>query len=865
MDAILSRAWQNAVERYAPLLDNGELMENQLNAEILGELFSEAYKVSDEAWFAELPDDVQAEIAAGEDALAQVAEVLCELYGIALHDVDDYLVPNPDTSREDAPPLFDVDKVLAENGVTLSASDFDGEALAADGYTVYYPATTTRRSAGNGVAFKSDGSGVTMVSQAGGETITVQYTDHAVKNAITAAQLQTIDNSASVIEASGKALEGTGRLSGSFNLVKWGGRGFAGLGIVLSEMDAWDNVTDLGRIWSDIEAISGYRTNLRMWCQRYEDLHYSDECLDAIWGEYFAVWELEDALRSYAENCRNNIAAGVLFNGLGLITFGATSVMYDYVTNSLAMVDAAQIEALIVAWDLARMKTARNCEGGEEIARKYWQSYTVKSTPILDPSGFVYEAMESNPLPDVTAEIWYDEDDDHTSGVTLWGADDYDQVNPQTTPDDGTYAWDVPQGYWQVRFTKEGYADTATEWMEVPPPRMNLKTPMVSTAAPAVASAVAYPDYIEVLFTQYMDTAAPLTLPEGMSGTWQGDEVYSKALRVTKEGGFTKGDAVNFTLSGAQNYAGTALADYQNDLTVTARPAEIVLNYASVIAMKAGETPCVTVRVKDSEGQYLPGVTVEAAVTNNLLATVAASAVTDEEGKAVLDAAALLPGLTEMTFTVSGTTLTKTVALRITTDDNRPQRPTATIGDTAFTAASPKENSITVDSGTLLTIASEAGTTIYYTTDDTCPCQNSASRKVYTGPIAITRDTRFRIAAYRDGMAYSQRLNINATIIAAGEETHAHSLTRIPAKAATATSPGNREYYVCADCGKWFSDAEGSEEILLRSSVIIPAKGSSHIGAPTGDNSHPALWLMLALFSLAGIVMAHSGKRRRAE
>ncbi len=862
VDAILSRAWQDAVERYAPLLDNAELMENQLDPEIVGALLSGAYKVSEEAWFDELPADVQAEIAAGEDALAQVAEVLCELYGISLSEVDEYLIPNPDTDDPDAPPLFDAGKVLAKNGVTLSASGFDGEALAADGYTVYYPGAATRRSGGNGVAFKGDGSGVTVVSQASGEKITVNYSDHAVNNAITAAQLQTIDKSAAALEATGKALEGTGHLSG---VLKWGGKGIAGLGIVLSELDAWNNVTDLGRIWSDIEAISGYRANLYMWCQRYEDLHYSDECLDAIWGEYFAVWELELALKAYAEQSRNNIAAGVLFNGLGLVTFGATSVMYDYVTNSMAMVNAAQIEALIVAWDLARMQTARSCEGGEDIARRYLQSRTVKATAILDPSGIVYEALESNPLSGVTAAIWYDEDDDHSSGVTLWEAGKYDQINPQTTIADGAYAWDVPEGYWQVRFTKEGYADAATDWMEVPPPRMNLKTPMVATAAPAVAWAVAYPDYIEVLFTQYMDTATALTLPEGMSGTWQGDEAYSKALRVTKEGGFTKGDAVNFTLSGAQNYAGTALADYQNDLTVTARPAEIVLNYETIIAMKAGSTPHVTVRVKDSEGQYLSGATVSAEVANPLLAAVGASAVTDEEGKAVLGASALLPGLTEMTFTVEGTTLTRTVDLRITMDDNRPDRPTATVGDTAFTAASPKENSITVDAGTLLTIQAGDGVTIYYTTDDTCPCQNSASRQVYTGPIAINQNTRYRIAAYKDGMAYSQRLNIRATITAAGEETHAHTLTRIPAKAATATSPGNVEYYVCADCGKWFSDAEGREEILYKSSVMIPAKGSGHTAAPTGDNSHPALWLMVALFSLAGIVMAHSGKRRRAE
>lgn len=864
VDAILERAWQDAVERYAPLLDNAELMENQLDPEIVGALFSGAYKVSEEAWFDQLSADVQADVLAAEEALADAAEVLCDLYGISMSEVDEYLIPNPDTEDPDAPPILDAEKVLAKNGVTFSASEFDADALAADGYTVYYP-PTTRKSVGNGVAVKDNGNGFSTVSEQSGQKMTVDYTDHARSNAITAAKLQALDKAGSASELAGDALAKSSKTATSAKWLKGCGNAVALGGIVLGEIDAWNNVTDLGNIWGDIAALKGYRENLSIWMERYRNLHGTFSCLLALSREYIAVKNLEDAMQAYADDSHFNVLAGVVLNGIGLIDLGASSLIHDYASNSMAMTKAAQIEALIVAWDLARMETTRSCEEGEEIARRYWEGNTVKSTPILDPSGFVYEAIESNPLPGVTAEIWYDKDGDHTSGVTLWEAGDYDQVNPQTTPDDGTYAWDVPQGYWQVRFTKEGYADAATDWMEVPPPRMNLKTPMVSTAAPAVASAVAYPDYIEVLFTQYMDTAAPLTLPEGMSGTWQGGEAFAKALRVTKEGGFVRGDAVDFTLSGARNYAGTALADYQSALTVTARPAEIVLNYTSVIAMKAGETPRVTVRVKDSKGQYLPGVTVEATVNNTLLATVAASSATDEEGKAVLDAAALLPGLTEMTFTVSGTTLTKTVALRITTDDNRPQRPTATIGNTAFTAASPKENSITVDSGTLLTIASEAGTTIYYTTDDTCPCQNGASRKVYTGPIAITRDTRFRIAAYRDGMAYSQRLNINATITAAGEETHAHTLTRIPAKAATATSPGNREYYVCADCGKWFSDAEGREEILSRSSVIIPAKGSSHTAAPTGDNSHPALWLMLALFSLAGIVIAHSGKRRRAE
>ncbi len=75
---------------------------------------------------------------------------------------------------------------------------------------------------------------------------------------------------------------------------------------------------------------------------------------------------------------------------------------------------------------------------------------------------------------------------------------------------------------------------------------------------------------------------------------------------------FPKGSKVSFTLDGAQNYTGKALASYNSgELTVSARPAEIVLNYESIILAKAGTEKGISVRVKDSEGNYMEGVTVD--------------------------------------------------------------------------------------------------------------------------------------------------------------------------------------------------------------------------------------------------------------
>ena len=57
-------------------------------------------------------------------------------------------------------------------------------------------------------------------------------------------------------------------------------------------------------------------------------------------------------------------------------------------------------------------------------------------------------------------------------------------------------------------------------------------------------------------------------------------------------------------------------------------------------------------------------------------------------------------------------------------------------------------------------------------------------------------------------------------------DSHVHSshLTRIAAKAATCTQPGNIAYYIC-DCGQWFSDVTCTVPITDQQSVVLPALG----------------------------------------
>ena len=147
-----------------------------------------------------------------------------------------------------------------------------------------------------------------------------------------------------------------------------------------------------------------------------------------------------------------------------------------------------------------------------------------------------------------------------------------------------------------------------------------------------------------------------------------------------------------------------------------------------------------------------------------------------------------MPGLTDITFTVRGTSISKTAYVRVTVDANRPARPTALVGGTSLTAASPKENYVTVQSGAQLTLYAEPGATIFYTTDDTCPCQNTGSRRIYTAPITLNANVKYRIAAYIDGKAYSERLNITVTV-SSGDSPTTPPPTSPPA-VPPAASPG---------------------------------------------------------------------------
>lgn len=124
---------------------------------------------------------------------------------------------------------------------------------------------------------------------------------------------------------------------------------------------------------------------------------------------------------------------------------------------------------------------------------------------IHDPSGFVYEAVTSNRIEGVSAVL--------TEGATaqgpfeVWEADWFGQSNPQTTDALGRYGWDVPEGWWQVQYAKEGYAPASSDVLRVLPPHFDVNVGLVSLAAPEVAEVSALGGAhtaVTVTFDRYM-------------------------------------------------------------------------------------------------------------------------------------------------------------------------------------------------------------------------------------------------------------------------------------------------------------------------------------------------------------------------
>lgn len=386
---------------------------------------------------------------------------------------------------------------------------------------------------------------------------------------------------------------------------------------------------------------------------------------------------------------------------------------------------------------------------------------------VKDPSGYVYEGVASNRIEGVTATAYYKEMVEDMYGdlhenIVKWDAAEYAQENPLFTDEYGMYAWDVPNGLWQVKFEKEGYETTYSEWLPVPPPQLDVNIPMKQNVQPNVKLARAYEDAVEVEFDKYMmpgllTTDNIMVMQSGMAveGTvellneetsYEGAaETFASKVRFSAAEPFTEQEVTLLVSNRVKSYAGIRMQDdYQQTFTVEQEVKQIVCDSALTVAYGGQTVVCVEVRpAAAAKGKTLNMVS----SSNMILGVETDNAVIGEDGKASFTVSGELPGSAALTFTLDGYDLKATTIINVDLDFGKP---------TAAPVASIASGSL-VEAGTAVTLScATKGATIYYTLDGSCPC-NEASRMVYDGtPIVLDRNLVIKAMAVAPNMEESE-------------------------------------------------------------------------------------------------------------
>lgn len=388
--------------------------------------------------------------------------------------------------------------------------------------------------------------------------------------------------------------------------------------------------------------------------------------------------------------------------------------------------------------------------------------------PILDPSGYVYEGISSNRLEGVTATCYYKETVEDMYGdlhenIVKWDAAEYAQENPLFTDENGMYRWDVPQGLWQVKFEKEGYETTYSEWLPVPPPQLEVNIAMKQNAQPNVKNARAYEDAVEIEFDKYMmpellntENITVMANDKNVEGTiellneevsYEGEtETFASKVRFNAAKAFDATEVTVMVNNRVKSYAGIRMQDnYQQDFTIEQEIRQIVSDSLTVVGY--GESSTLVVQVLPESASKGKMLTVK--TSSPMILEVETEQVTiDNDGKAEIMVFGELPGTAALTFSVEGTDKT---ALTI-----------ASVEQTAIkTVATPTANiasGTVVDKGTAIVLScATEGATIYYTLDGSCPCDDTDARKVYDGtPIIINEDMTIKAMAAAPDMYESE-------------------------------------------------------------------------------------------------------------
>ena len=372
--------------------------------------------------------------------------------------------------------------------------------------------------------------------------------------------------------------------------------------------------------------------------------------------------------------------------------------------------------------------------------------------PSIDPSGFVYEGVSSNRVEGVAATAYYKEITEDMYGdlhekAVKWDAEEYAQENPLFTDENGRYAWDVPQGMWQVKFEKEGYETTYSEWLPVPPPQLDVNVAMTQVRQPEAKSVHAYKDGVEIEFDKYMipETLTPdniYVMADGMAVegktvllneeiSYEGkDTKFASKVRFNPDKPFTAKEITLTVVNKVKSYAGIQMADnYTQTFDIEEEIKGVVAD--SVIMVPYEKFKTVTISVYPASSAV--GKIMRAKLSSDMMLSLDKEEVEiDETGTAQFVIRGELPGMSAVTYSIDGFDISATQIVKI------------EVVDAGYREIPVPKSSITSGSsvyrGTKVELStSEPKAKIYYTLDGSCPC-NNVSRVLYKEPITVSSD-----------------------------------------------------------------------------------------------------------------------------
>ena len=383
---------------------------------------------------------------------------------------------------------------------------------------------------------------------------------------------------------------------------------------------------------------------------------------------------------------------------------------------------------------------------------------------VLDPSGYVYEAVTSNRLEGVTATIYQkvtteDMYGDKHENIVKWDAESYSQRNPVKTDANGLYSWDVPDGLWQVKFEKDGYETVYSDWLPVPPPQLDINVPMYQSVQPEVTGARGFESGVDFTFSKYM---RPATFAEGtvtlshdgkpVSGQLKMLNVekepldgveYASHIKFVPDQSLNVGDEVTLTISReVKSYCSMTMEkDYTATLVIQPEIKEIAVD--SVVNVGYGSNSEIEVAVLPADAAKGKTLRLQN-VTPSILATAATELTLDANGKTKILVTGALPGTGSLRLSVDDSDISADVKVNVVT---------APIEVAAPESSMPSGS--TVEKGSLIVLScTTEGATIYYTLDGSCPC-DEVTRLTYTEPIVINETVTIKAMAVASDMTES--------------------------------------------------------------------------------------------------------------